>query len=68
MRNKLGVSGKAEVVELIAAAINYLVFIDPHIALSSQHIDMGLRGPVRMGLAAIGITEGQMHAGKFFVL
>ena len=61
-------SGKSEVIELVAAAINDLVLIDPNIALASQHIDMRFGGPVRVGLAAIRITEGQMDAGKFFVL
>ena len=29
---------------------------------------MGAGFPVRMGLAAVGVTEGDVHAGKFFVL
>src|ERR1700730_12269082 len=61
-------SGKPQMVELIAAAINHLVLINPNIALASQHIDVLLGGPVRVGLAAIRIAEGEMHAGKFFVL
>jgi hypothetical protein len=61
-------SGKSEVIELVPAAINDLVFIDPNIALASQHIDMRFGGPVGVGLAAVRIAEGQMDAGEFFVL
>src|SRR4030088_1455468 len=63
-----GMSGNSEVVESIATLIDHLVFINPNIALASQDIDMRLGHPVRVRLTAIGIAEGQMYAGKFFVL
>ena len=68
LKGKSGMSEKSEMVELVTAAIDHLVFVNPNIALSSEHIDVRLGGPVGVGLAAIRIAEGQMHAGKFFVL
>ena len=65
---KSEISGEAQVVELIATLIDHLVLIDPNIAFASEHIDVGLGGPVRVGLTAVRIAEGQMHAGEFFVL
>ena len=55
-------------VELVFAFGDDLVGVDPDVALAGQDIDVGFRFPVGVGLAAVGIAEGNMHAGKFFVL
>src|SRR5215468_10976614 len=50
------------------ALFDHLVFINPHIAVSRQHVDVRPRFPVCVRLASIGIAERNMHAGKFFIL
>jgi hypothetical protein len=54
--------------ELVVALFDDLVFIDPDVAIARQHIHVRLGFPVRVGLAAVGIPESDMHARKFFVL
>src|SRR5271154_3988151 len=60
-------SGEAEVVELVAAFFDDLVVVDPDVALAGEDIDVGSGFPVGVGLAAVGIAEGEGHAGEFFV-
>src|SRR6266403_876995 len=59
---------QTQVVELIAALGDDLVSINPDIAVASQDVNMGAGFPVGVGLAAVRVTEGDVHAGKFFVL
>ena len=59
---------EAEVVQLVVPSGNDLVFVDPDVAITGEHIDVGARFPVGMGLRAVGIAESDVHTGKFFVL
>ena len=59
---------EAEVVELVAAFGDDLVLVDPDVTVAGKDIDMRAGFPVGMGLAAVGVAEGDVHAGKFFVL
>ena len=63
-----GSASEIERRQLIAASGDDLHIVDPHIAVAREHVDMGLRFPVGTGLAAVGIAEGQMNTGNFFVL
>ena len=45
-----------------------LVGVDPDVAVAGEDVDVGLGFPVGVGLAAVGIAEGDVNAGKFFVL
>lgn len=61
-------SVQAEVFKLVTALFDDLVVIDPHVALAGEHIHVRSRLPIRVCLAAVGISERQVHAGKLFVL
>jgi len=53
---------------LVVALGNNLVVVDPHVTIPRQHIHVSLRLPVCVGLAAVGIAEGEVHPGKLFIL
>src|SRR5713226_1939791 len=59
---------EAEVVELVAAFGDDLVLVDPDVAVAGEDVDVGAGFPVGVGLAAVGVAEGDVHAGKLFVL
>src|SRR5258708_29693977 len=59
---------EAEVVELVAAFGDDLVGVDPDVAVAGEDVDVGAGFPVGVGLAAVGVAEGDVHAGEFFVL
>src|SRR5216684_5006799 len=59
---------EAEVVELVAAFGDDLVLVDPDVAVAGEDVDVGAGFPVGVGLAAVGVAEGDVHAGEFFVL
>src|ERR1700737_1156322 len=61
-------SVEAQMPELITAFADDLVVFVPRLARAGQHIDVGLRLPVRVRLAAVRIAERQMPAREFFVL
>jgi len=58
-------SSQAEVSELVVALFDDLVVVDPHVALAGEHVDVRLRFPVGVGLAAVRISERNMNAGNF---
>jgi hypothetical protein len=60
--------GQAEMIQLITPPGNYLVLIDPDVAISRQHVDMSFGLPVCMSLAAVWITKGDVYAREFLVL
>ena len=45
-------SGKPEVGELVAAVFDYLVVVDPHVAISRQHVNVRPGLPVRVRTTA----------------
>ena len=53
---------------MVAALGNNPIIVDPHVAVASEHIDVRARLPVGVGLAAVRIAKGQVHAGEFLVL
>src|SRR5258708_37887787 len=59
---------EAEVVEVVAAFGDDLVGVDPDVAVAGEDVDVGAGFPVGVGLAAVGVAEGDVHAGEFFVL
>src|SRR3984957_10444395 len=59
---------EAEVVQLIFAFGDDLVGVDPDIAVAGEDVDVSFGFPVGMGLAAVGVAEGDVDAGEFFVL
>jgi hypothetical protein len=60
--------GQAEVGELIVAFGDYLIVVDPDVAVTSEDVYVRFRFPVGVGLAAVGVAKGDVDAGKFFVL
>ena len=71
-RNKIGGASarlrEAEVVQLVVAFGDDLIVVDPDVAVAGEDIDVGSGFPVGVGLAAVGIAEGNVDAGEFFVL
>src|SRR2546421_9696283 len=59
---------QAERIETIAALLDDLIVIDPHVAAAGEHVDVRARLPIGVRLAAVGIAKSEMHAGEFFVL
>jgi hypothetical protein len=55
-------------VELVVALGDYLVVVDPDITVAGEHVDVGARFPLSVGLAAVGVAESEVDARKFFVL
>lgn len=55
-------------IQLVTAFGDYLVLIDPDVAVARQHVDMSLGFPIRMGLAAVWIAERDVHAREFLIL
>ena len=45
-----------------------LVVVDPDVAVAGEDVDVRFGFPVGVGLAAVGIAESDVDAGKFFVL
>src|SRR5580698_2152624 len=45
-----------------------LLFFHPDIETQPDHVDVGHGRPLRAGVRAIRIAEGDVNAGKFFVL
>ena len=41
-------TGQIQLLKLITALFNHLILVDPHVAFTSQHIDVGSRFPVGM--------------------
>jgi hypothetical protein len=59
---------QTQMLQLILTLGDYLVFVNPHIAISRKHIHVGAGLPIRMGLAPIRIAKGNMHPWVFLVL
>ena len=55
-------------VQLVVAFGDDLILVDPDIAIAGKDIHVRFGFPVGMSLAAIGIAEGDVYAGKFFIL
>src|SRR5260370_19504929 len=59
---------EAEVVQLVAGFGDDLVLVDPDVAVAGEDVYVGAGFPVGVGLAAVGVAEGDVDAGEFFVL
>src|SRR6266436_8512495 len=55
-------------VKLVLAFFDDLIVVDPDVALSGKHVNVRLGFPVGMGLASVGVSKRDVHAGKFFIL
>ena len=55
-------------VELVFAFGDDLIGVDPDVAVAGEDIDVGFGFPVGVSLAAVGVAEGDVDAGEFFVL
>src|SRR3954452_22670821 len=47
---------------------HHLVFIEPDVEVSADAIDVRLGNPVLTRVLRVGMTEGDVNAGNFFVL
>src|ERR1035441_1843357 len=50
------------------SAAHDLPAVDPDVELAPHDVDMGGRVPIGAGVGAVGIAEGDVDAGDFFVL
>src|ERR1700730_10841264 len=50
------------------SVLHDLRLVYPDVEISTHHIDMRGRVPLRSGVRAIGIAEGDMYAGIFLIL
>src|ERR1700730_16109310 len=50
------------------SVLHDLRLVYPDVEISTHHIDMRGRVPLRSGVCAIGIAEGDMYAGIFLIL
>src|ERR1035438_268930 len=50
------------------SAAHDLAAVDPDIEIAAHDVDVGRRVPVRPGVGAVGVAEGDVNAGDFFVL
>jgi len=55
-------------VHLVVAFGNNLIAVNPYIAIARQHVDVRLRFPVGVGLAAIGIARTRCALPEIFIL
>lgn len=52
----------------VMSLLDHLIVVYPDIALACERVDMCLCCPVGVGLAAVGIAEGNVNARLFLVL
>ena len=55
-------------IELVVAFFDDLVVVDPNVALAGEDVNVRFGSPIGVGLAAVGISECEVHAGKFIIL
>ena len=59
---------QSQMLHQVAALGYHLIVVDPHVAVAGEHVHVRFGFPVGVCLAAVGIAESDVHAGKFFVL
>lgn len=55
-------------VELVVAFGDDLVVVDPDVTFAGENIDVRSGFPVGVSLRTVGVAEGEVNAGEFFVL
>src|SRR6266567_1753420 len=49
-------------------ALHHLFAVEPDVEIAADAIDVRFRNPIGAGVFGVRMTEGDMHAGNFFVL
>src|SRR5919108_4146630 len=50
-------------IQEILTGTDYLFVVDPDVTVAREDVDVGRRLPIRSGLTAVRIAEGEMDAG-----
>lgn len=59
---------QSEPVHLVAALLDHLIFVNPHITVPRQYIHMRPRFPIGVRLASVRISKRDVHPGEFLIL